>query len=99
MSDIANEVASMQAMGFPETDLKALFNYGYVKYYTGKEYHHNAPPLTKILHKAIRNKDADTYQLFQESIKSAPLSVGALLALYSSTRKPQISGTRKPLTY
>jgi len=88
MPDIANEVASLQAMGFPETPLKNLFNYGYIKYYTGKEYHHNAPPMTKILHKAIRTKDVDQYKLFQESIKSAPLSVLRDLIDIKSDRKP-----------
>jgi len=88
LPDIANEVASLQAMGFPETPIKALFNYGYIKYYTGKEYHHNAPPMTKILHKAIRDKDVDQYKLFQESIKSAPLSVLRDLIDIKSDRKP-----------
>ena len=53
LTDIANEVASTQAMAFPEAPLKALFNYGYIKFYTGKEYHHNAPPMTKVLHTCI----------------------------------------------
>jgi glutamate synthase (ferredoxin) len=88
IKDIANEVASFQAMAFPETPLKSLFNYGYIKFYTGKEYHHNAPPMTKVLHKAIRSKDADAYKLFQESISSAPLSVLRDLLDIKSDRKP-----------
>jgi glutamate synthase (ferredoxin) len=88
LSDIANEVASLQAMGFPETPVKSLFNYGYIKYYTGKEYHHNSPAFSKILHQAIRTKDVDQYKLFQDSIKSAPLAVLRNLIDIKSDRKP-----------
>ncbi|KAJ1496304.1 nucleophile aminohydrolase [Baffinella frigidus] len=88
LEDLANEVASLQSAAFPETPLKNLENYGFVKFYTGKEYHHNAPPLTKILHKAIREKDVDQYKLFQESIKNAPISVLRDLLDIKSDRKP-----------
>jgi len=88
MTDVANEVASLQSAGFPETPLKALNNYGFVKYYTGKEYHHNAPPLTKILHKALREKNVDQYKLFQESLKAAPLTVLRDLIDIKSDREP-----------
>jgi len=88
LEDLANEVASLHSTGFPETPLKALENYGFIKFYTGREYHHNAPPLTKILHKAIREKDVDQYKLFQESLKTAPISVLRDLLDIKSDRKP-----------
>lgn len=87
-ADLANEVISCHASAFPETPLKALENYGFVKYFTGREYHHNSPPLTKLLHKALREKDLDTYKLFQESLKTAPLSVLRDLLEFKSDREP-----------
>lgn len=58
------------------------------RYYTGKEYHHNSPPLTKLLHKALREKDIDSYKLFQESLKTAPLSTLRDLLDIKSDRQP-----------
>jgi glutamate synthase (ferredoxin) len=87
-ADLANEVISCHASAFPETPLKALENYGFIKYFTGREYHHNSPPLTKMLHKALREKDLDTYKLFQESLKTAPLSVLRDLLEFKSDREP-----------
>mmetsp|Transcript_26391 Transcript_26391/g.86725 ORF Transcript_26391/g.86725 Transcript_26391/m.86725 type:complete len:1602 (-) Transcript_26391:107-4912(-) len=88
VGDVANEIASLHATGFPETPLKQLENYGFVKYYTGREYHHNAPPLTKLLHKAIREKSVADYELFQQSLKNAPLAVLRDLLDIKSDRKP-----------
>jgi len=88
MTEVANEVASLQSAGFPEAGVKALSNYGFVKYYTGKEYHHNSPPLTKTLHKALREKNVDQYKLFQESLKAAPLTVLRDLIDIKSDREP-----------
>ena len=42
----------------------------------------------QVLHKAIRTKDADAYKLFQESIKTAPLSVLRDLLDLKSDRAP-----------
>eukprot|EP00281_Chroomonas_sp_CCMP1168_P021546 CAMPEP_0206230908 /NCGR_PEP_ID=MMETSP0047_2-20121206/10538_1 /ASSEMBLY_ACC=CAM_ASM_000192 /TAXON_ID=195065 /ORGANISM="Chroomonas mesostigmatica_cf, Strain CCMP1168" /LENGTH=2187 /DNA_ID=CAMNT_0053654419 /DNA_START=28 /DNA_END=6591 /DNA_ORIENTATION=+ len=86
--DLANEVISLHSTGFPETPLKSLENYGFVKYYTGKEYHHNSPPLTKLLHKALKDKDIDQYKLFQESLKTAPLSTLRDLLDIKSNKEP-----------
>jgi glutamate synthase (ferredoxin) len=88
VEELANEVNSLHRAGFPETPLKNLQNYGFVKYYTGKEYHHNSPPLTKLLHKALETKDIDSYKLFQESLRTAPLSTLRDLLDVKSDREP-----------
>ena len=88
VEELANEVNSLHRAGFPETPLKNLQNYGFVKYYTGKEYHHNSPPLTKLLHKALETKDVDSYKLFQESLRTAPLSTLRDLLDIKSDREP-----------
>eukprot|EP01038_Epipyxis_sp_PR26KG_P006664 gene6664-9146_t len=52
--------------------VKKLFNYGFLNYFKSGEYHHNNQPLIKTLHSAIRNHDADLYQLYEENVKSRP---------------------------
>ena len=51
---------------------RKLFNYGFLNYLKTGEYHHNNNPLIKTLHSAIRNHDADLYQLYEDSVKSRP---------------------------
>ena len=69
-----------------------LENYGFVKYYTGKEHHHNSPPLTKLLHKALeaaaRGDAYDQYALFAQSVRDkSPTCLRDLLE-FRSDRQP-----------
>lgn len=55
-----------------EAKSKKLFNYGFLNYFKSGEYHHNNQPLIKTLHSAIRNHDADLYNLYEQSVTSRP---------------------------
>ena len=52
--------------------ISKLFNYGFLNFLKTGEYHHNNQPLIKTLHSAIRNHDADLYQLYEQSVTSRP---------------------------
>ena len=49
-----------------------MFNYGFLNFFKSGDYHHNNQPLIKTLHTAIRTKDLDLYNLYEQSVKSRP---------------------------
>ena len=55
-----------------EAKAKKLFNYGFLNFFKSGDYHHNNQPLIKTLHTAIRTKDLDLYNLYEQSVKSRP---------------------------
>ena len=55
-----------------EVRAKKLFNYGFLNFFKSGDYHHNNQPLIKTLHTAIRTKDLDLYNLYEQSVKSRP---------------------------
>lgn len=55
-----------------EIKSKKLFNYGFLNFFKSGDYHHNNQPLIKTLHTAIRTKDLDLYNLYEQSVKSRP---------------------------
>ena len=51
---------------------KKLFNYGFLNFFKSGEFHHNNQPLIKTLHSAIRSKDLNLYNLYEQSVRSRP---------------------------
>ena len=57
-TDLAEEVAEWHGKaGFDAEMPKLLKNYGFVKYYQKLEHHEWNPPMSRLLHKALRSKD------------------------------------------
>jgi glutamate synthase (ferredoxin) len=65
-----------------------LENYGYVQFYRSGEYHHNSPILMKSLHKAIRDREYDLYELYRQSVESRPITALRDLLTIKSDREP-----------
>jgi hypothetical protein len=43
-----------------------------LNFFKSGDYHHNNQPLIKTLHTAIRTKDLDLYNLYEQSVKGRP---------------------------
>jgi len=72
LEELATETVTFHQQAF-QADLKKLYNYGYVKFFRGGEYHHNS--VHKELHKAIREGGEagfDLYQLYVDEIANRP---------------------------
>jgi len=73
LAELAEEVCEWHALAFSADEVRTkLENYGFVKFYSNKEHHHNSPPLTKLLHKALEERSYDQFKLFQASIEQSP---------------------------
>ena len=65
-----------------EVKAKKLFNYGFLNFFKSGDYHHNNQPLIKTLHTAIRTKDLDLYNLYEQSVKNRPaIATGVVFGL------------------
>mmetsp|Transcript_38995 Transcript_38995/g.49767 ORF Transcript_38995/g.49767 Transcript_38995/m.49767 type:complete len:1662 (+) Transcript_38995:108-5093(+) len=71
LPELAQETATFHQQAFQE-DLKKLYNYGYVKFFRGGEYHHNS--VHKELHAAIRQDKFDLYNLYMDQIENRPVT-------------------------
>jgi hypothetical protein len=52
------------------------------------DYHHNNQPLVKVLHKALREKNFDTYKLYEESVTSRPPTTLRDVLQFNSSHSP-----------
>jgi len=92
--DVAEEVAEWHLAAFGEGEAPMrLRNYGFVKYYQKLEHHQWNPPMSRLLHKALRSHDAagegyDFYKTYQQNIESTPVSVIRDMLECVSDRKP-----------
>ena len=88
-AEIAQEVAEWHTLAHPgEEEVTKMQNYGFIKFFSNKEFHHNSPPMTKLLHKALNERDYDKYKLFQASVASSPASTLRDMIEPVSDRKP-----------
>lgn len=71
-----------------ETKNRKLFNYGFLNYFKSGDYHHNNIPLVKTLHKAIRTKDLDLYNMYEQSITSRPPTTLRDMLQFKQMQKP-----------
>lgn len=73
-SNIATKIEEIKPLLAEDGDTKnkKLFNYGFLNFFKSGDYHHNNQPLIKVLHQAIRTKDLDLYNLYEQSVKSRP---------------------------
>jgi len=92
-NDVAEEVAEWHETAKIIDPKKPLKNYGFVKYYQKAEHHQWNPPMSRLLHKALRSKDVngeglDFYKTYQENIEGTVPSVIRDMLEIKSDRAP-----------
>jgi glutamate synthase (ferredoxin) len=85
--DLAQETLSFHQRAFPET-AKRLQNMGFVQSRPSGEYHMNNPAMTKLLHKAVADRQYDHYELYKEQLENRPLTALRDLLDLQSDRQP-----------
>ena len=70
-----------------------MFNYGFVKYAQRLEHHGWNPPMSKLLHKALRSSDVageglDFYNIYMDTVKATPVVTIRDMLEVRSDRKP-----------
>ncbi len=72
IEELAQEVMTIHQRAFPELQSKKLENFGFIAYRRGGEYHMNSPEMSKALHQAVRSKQYDHYELYQQYLQGRP---------------------------
>jgi glutamate synthase (ferredoxin) len=90
--EVAEEVAEWHESAQLIQEGKALINYGFVKYYQKLEHHQWNPPMSRLLHKALRDSPEkegfDLYKTYQENVEGTPVSVIRDMLEIVSDREP-----------
>jgi glutamate synthase (ferredoxin) len=87
VSELAQEVLSFHSKAFPELTAKKLENLGFVQYRPGGEYHMNSPELAKALHKAVKGKQYDHYEVYKKHLQDRPVTALRDLLDFQSERR------------
>ncbi|MEY3298848.1 MAG: Ferredoxin-dependent glutamate synthase 2 [Cyanobacteriota bacterium] len=87
IADLAQETMSFHQRAFPET-AKRLQNMGFVQSRPSGEYHMNNPAMTKLLHKAVAERQYDHYELYKQQLENRPLTALRDLLDLQSDRQP-----------
>ena len=74
IEELAQETMSFHEKAFPELTRKRLENMGFVQSRPSGEYHMNNPAMTKLLHKAVKTKQYDHYEIYREQLKGRPIA-------------------------
>lgn len=77
LDELAKEAVSFWVKGFSAEVVKKLDNFGFIQFRPGGEYHGNNPEMSKLLHKAVREKNPDAYAVYQEHLTKRPINVSA----------------------
>uniref|UniRef100_A0A7I4EHL8 glutamate synthase (ferredoxin) n=1 Tax=Physcomitrium patens TaxID=3218 RepID=A0A7I4EHL8_PHYPA len=88
MDELARETVSFWSKGFTEEAAKKLENFGFIQLRPGGEYHGNNPEMSKLLHKAVREKNQSAYAVYQEHLANRPVNVLRDLLEFTSDRQP-----------
>ncbi|MQL77895.1 hypothetical protein Taro_010312 [Colocasia esculenta] len=95
-SPLARETLSFWVKAFSEDTAKRLENFGFIQFRPGGEYHGNNPEMSKLLHKAVRQKSESSYAVYQQHLASRPVSVLRDLLEFKSDRAPIPVGKVEP---
>ncbi len=87
IAELAQEIIAFHQKAFPEIQGKKLENYGFVKYKKGGEYHMNSPEMSKALHKAVKSKQYDHYELYKQHLQGRPVTALRDLLDFKSDRE------------
>lgn len=86
LDELARETISFWVKAFSEDTAKRLENFGFIQFRPGGEYHGNNPEMSKLLHKAIRQKNESAYSVYQQHLANRPVNVLRDLVEFKSNR-------------
>ncbi|XP_039797090.1 ferredoxin-dependent glutamate synthase, chloroplastic isoform X3 [Panicum virgatum] len=98
LDELGRETLSFWVKAFSEDTAKRLENFGFIQSRPGGEYHANNPEMSKLLHKAIREKRDNAYTVYQQHLASRPVNVLRDLLELKSDRAPIPIGKVEPAT-
>nr|XP_043609325.1 ferredoxin-dependent glutamate synthase, chloroplastic [Erigeron canadensis] len=96
--ELARESLSFWVKAFSEDTAKRLENFGFIQMRPGGEYHGNNPEMSKLLHKAVREKRESAYSIYQQHLANRPVNVLRDLFEFKSDRAPIPVGKVEPAT-
>lgn len=96
LDELARETLSFWVKAFSEDTAKRLENFGFIQFRPGGEYHANNPEMSKLLHKAVRNKSESAYAVYQQHLANSPVNVLRDLLEFQSDRAPIPVGKVEP---
>lgn len=88
LDELARETLSFWVKAFSEDTAKRLENFGFIQFRQGGEYHGNNPEMSKLLHKAVRQKSESAYSVYQQHLANRPVNVLRDLLEFKSDRTP-----------
>ncbi|KAJ0098418.1 hypothetical protein Patl1_20916 [Pistacia atlantica] len=94
--ELARESLSFWVKAFSEDTAKRLENYGFIQFRPGGEYHGNNPEMSKLLHKAVRQKSESSFSIYQQHLANRPVNVLRDLLEFKSDRTPIPVGKVEP---
>ncbi|KAL5812046.1 hypothetical protein ACOSQ3_026996 [Xanthoceras sorbifolium] len=94
--ELARETLSFWVKAFSEDTAKRLENYGFIQFRPGGEYHGNNPEMSKLLHKAVRQKSESAFSIYQQHLANRPVNVLRDLLEFKSDRAPIPVGKVEP---
>ncbi|HSM82521.1 MAG TPA: glutamate synthase large subunit [Nodosilinea sp.] len=86
--DLAEETIRFHQRAFPELTVKRLQNMGFVQSRPSGEYHMNNPAMSKLLHKAVAERQYDHYELYRAQLEHRPITALRDLLDFESDREP-----------
>lgn len=98
LDELGRETLSFWVKAFSEDTAKRLENFGFIQSRPGGEFHANNPEMSKLLHKAIREKSDNAYTIYQQHLASRPVNVLRDLVELKSDRAPIPIGKVEPAT-
>ncbi|GMN57777.1 hypothetical protein TIFTF001_026880 [Ficus carica] len=94
--ELARETLSFWVKAFSEDTAKRLENFGFIQFRPGGEYHGNNPEMSKLLHKAVRQKNESAFSVYQQHLANRPVNVLRDLLEFKSDRAPIAVGKVEP---
>lgn len=88
LDELARESLSFWVKAFSEDTAKRLENFGFIQFRPGGEYHGNNPEMSKLLHKAVRQKNENAFAVYQQHLANRPVNVLRDLLEFKSDRPP-----------
>lgn len=86
MDELARESLSFWVKAFSEDTARRLENFGFIQFRPGGEYHGNNPEMSKLLHKAVREKNENAFSVYQQHLANRPVNVLRDLLEFASDR-------------
>ncbi|XP_057983389.1 ferredoxin-dependent glutamate synthase, chloroplastic-like [Malania oleifera] len=88
LDELARETLSFWVKAFSVDTAKRLENFGFIQFRPGGEYHGNNPEMSKLLHKAVRQKNESVFSVYQQHLANRPINVLRDILEFKSDRSP-----------